>query len=84
LHGIKLEFDSVNEALAINAFTRQRSVQFLSAIFAVVDPKGAEKAVKQYRGLLFPEEELYDLEYSKKAQETLEKLRKVDLRVKTI
>ena len=82
--GIKHEYGSINEALAINAFTRQRSIQFMSGIFAVVDPKGAEKAVKQYRGLLFPEEELNDAEYLKKAQRVLEKMRNVNLFVKPL
>jgi hypothetical protein len=48
----------------------------------VVDPNGAEKAVKQYRGLLFPEEELDDLLYTKKAQKMLEQLRSANIMVK--
>jgi hypothetical protein len=48
----------------------------------VVDPSGAEKAVKDYRALLFPEEGMDDAVYAKKAQEMLEKLRKSNIVIK--
>ena len=48
----------------------------------MVDPKSLDKAIRQFRGLLFPEEEYDELKYLKKAQETFERLRKLDMRVK--
>ena len=77
-------FGSIDEALAINAFTRQRSIQFLGSIFAVVDPSSAQKAVNQFRGVIFPEDKTGDLDYIKKAQEHMKKLQNIDLRVKPI
>jgi len=68
--------------LAINAFTRQRNVDYLSAIFAVVAPSGAQKAVTQFRGVVFPEEALDDAAYAKKAAAVFEKMRNVTLYIK--
>ena len=45
-----------------------------------MDPKSADKAAKQLRKLLFPEEEQGDVDYAIKAAEMFEKLRKLDLR----
>jgi hypothetical protein len=77
-------FGSIDEALAINAFTRQRSIQFLGPVFAVVDPSNAQKAVTQFRGTVFPEDKTGDLDYIKKAQDHMKKLHSVELRVKPI
>jgi hypothetical protein len=54
-------------------------VAYIAAALAVVDPAKASEAVKQFRGLLFPEEGYDELAYIKKSQELFEKLRKVDL-----
>lgn len=54
----------------------------MSAVFAVVDPKGAERAVRQLRGLMFPEEAVSDAEYLRKAKQMFYKMRDIDLRIK--
>jgi len=56
----------------------------MAASLSVVDPKSLDRAVKQFRGLLFPEEGYDELKYLKKAQETFERLRKLDMRVKPV
>jgi hypothetical protein len=50
----------------------------------VVDPASAQKAVNQFRGLIFPEDRGNDLDYIKKAQEHMKRIMNVDLRVKPI
>jgi hypothetical protein len=50
----------------------------------VVDPASAQKAVNQFKGLIFPENRGDDLNYIKKAQEHMKKLQNVELRVKPI
>jgi len=54
----------------------------MSAIFAVVDPKGAERAVRQLRGLMFPEEAVSDAEYLRKAKQMFTKMRGMDMRIR--
>lgn len=65
----------------MTAFARQRNAEYVMAILTVVDPKAADKAVKQLRSIMFPEEKYDELSYIKKAQEVFEKLRKVNLRI---
>ena len=65
----------------MTAYARQRNADFLKAALAVIDPKAADKAVKQLRSIMFPEEKYDELSYIKKAQEVFEKLRKVNLNV---
>jgi len=74
----------MDEALAINAFTRQRSIQFLGSIFAVVDPAGAKKAVSQFRGVVFPEDKNDDLDYIKKSRELMKKIAHVNFTITPI
>lgn len=50
----------------------------------MVDPASAQKAVNQFKGLIFPENRGDDLNYIKKAQEHMKKLQNVELRVKPI
>ena len=54
----------------------------MSAIFPVVSTEKAEKAVKQFRGVVFPEEAVNDAVYVKKAKEMMQKLMSVDIRIK--
>jgi hypothetical protein len=56
-------------------------VQFLSSLFAVVDPKKAQDLVKQLRYSLFPEEKFDDIIYIKKAKGMFDKLRSVDFKI---
>jgi len=77
-----LDFGSTSEALAIAALSRQKNIQLLSATFAVVDPKSAEKAVRQLKSLLFPEQQLEDAEYLKKATSLFERIRGIGLNIK--
>lgn len=50
----------------------------------MVAPDKAEKLLKEYRGILFPEEYLDDIKYMKKAQDIFKKLREFTFRVKPI
>ena len=79
--GKKFEFGSIDEQIAMTAYARQRNSQFLISTLTVIDPKVADKAVRQLRSIMFPEEKYDELSYIKKAQKVLEKLRKVNLRV---
>ena len=54
----------------------------MGSIFPVVSPENAQKAVKQFREVVFPEEAINDAAYLKKAKEMMKKLMTVDLRVK--
>lgn len=54
----------------------------MAACLGVVDPKSLDKAVRQFRGLLFPEEGYDELKYLKKAQDMFKRLRELDMRVK--
>ena len=56
----------------------------MSAIFPVVSPENAQKAVKQFRGVVFPEEAISDAYYVKKAKDMMKKLINVDLRIKPV
>lgn len=81
MNDLSFEYGSTRESIAIAEFNRQRTAQFLSAIFAVVDPKQADKLLRQYRGVAFPEERYDDIKYIKKAQELFENLRSKEIRV---
>lgn len=72
----------MKEAIAILAFTRHRNIEFMSGIFSAVGPENAEKAVKQFRGIVFPEEAANDALYLKKAKEKMKQLMTVDIRIK--
>jgi len=77
--GMKHDYGSLNEAIAIHTFTRQRNIDFMAAVFAVVDPTSTRKAVNLFRGAMFPEERNNDLEYIKKAQELMVKARELTI-----
>lgn len=79
--GKDFEYGSVREYIAMAAYARQRSADCLAASLAVVAPENASKAVKQLRGLVFPEEGYDDLIYLKKAKDSFEKLRKYKLKI---
>jgi hypothetical protein len=70
--------------LAIHAFTRQRTIDYLSPIFAVVGPDNARKAVDRLREVIFPEDLGRDVDYKKKAQDMMKMLMGVELRVKPV
>ena len=76
------EFGSLSEAIAILAYTRERNTTFMGSIFPVVSPENAQKAVKQFRGVVFPEEAINDAVYLKKAKEMMKKLMSVDIKVR--
>ena len=65
----------------MTVFARRRNAEYVTATLAVVDPKTLDKAAKQLRSLMFPEEKYDELDYVKKAQEMFEKLRKLDIRI---
>lgn len=82
LNGQKFEFGSTEEVIAIQAFNRQRTIQFFSAAATVVGPEGAQKVIDSLHSAIFPETRIGDIDYMKKQKEYFEKLKKVDLRVK--
>jgi hypothetical protein len=70
--------------LAIQAFARQRAIDFISAVFAAVGPQGMDKAVRRLRSVAFPEEGQSDIEYLKKAAAMFKKLRGLRVKIKTV
>jgi len=46
-----------------------------------VDPEQANKIIRQYRGVVFPEEKYDDIKYIKKAQEMFKMLRSKEMRI---
>jgi len=56
----------------------------MSAIFPVVSADKASTAVKQFRGVVFPEEEINDALYVKKAKDMMKKLFNVNVSVKPV
>jgi hypothetical protein len=75
------KFNSLQESIAINIFNAHRNKELLAPIFSVVDPTKADKLLRQYRGVLFPEERWDDLKYMKKAQNAFKKLRNLVLKI---
>ena len=49
-----------------------------------MDPSKADQLLKQYRGILFPEEKYDDLKYMKKAQDMFKKLRTINWDIKPV
>ena len=60
----------------MHVFARERSIRFLSPMFAVVSPEKADSVVRQLRGLIFPEDRYDSLRYVKKAKDMFERMRK--------
>jgi len=56
----------------------------MTAVFAVVDPEKSDKAVKQLRSLIFPEEKYDELKYLKMARDTFKRMQKINLNVKPL
>jgi GTP1/Obg family GTP-binding protein len=63
-------------------FSRERNAEFIKPLFSVVDPEKANSLVRQYRGIIFPEEKYNDLEYVNKAREMFKKLQNVHFYIK--
>lgn len=82
--GREFEFGSDSEAMAILVLSRDRNAEFIKPLFNVVDPEKTSSLVRQYRGILFPEEKYSDLEYVAKARRMFERLQKVDFYVKPL
>lgn len=51
---------------------------------SVVQPENSAKAVKQLRQAIFPEDEIADAEYLKKAKDMMKKLLKTDIYIKKV
>lgn len=56
----------------------------MEPLFSAADPENVNKLLKQYRGLIFPENKYDDLNYIKKAKSMFEKMRDVKFFVKPI
>jgi hypothetical protein len=82
--GKKFKYNSMQESIAIKVFNDIRNKELLQPIFSVVDPSKADKLLKQYRGVLFPEERWDDLKYMKRAQKLFEKLRHMVIKIKPL
>jgi hypothetical protein len=74
LNGREFVFGSLTEAIAILAFSRERSIRFSSALFPIIDPSKAEKAVKDFRNTVFPENIANDKLYEEAARQTMKRL----------
>ena len=75
------EFGSLSEAIAILAYSRERDVQFMTALFPVVNPDKAQEAVKKFKGIVYPDTALDDAVYLKKAKEHMRKLMNTEIRI---
>jgi hypothetical protein len=80
----EFEFGSLVESIAILSYTRERNITFMSAIMALVSPENANKAVKDIRSVIFPEEKINDAIYVAKAKQMMKKLLSIDLKVKPV
>jgi len=65
----------------MTVYARRRNAEFVAASLAVVDPKHLDKAAKQLRSLMFPEEKYDEFEYIKKAKEIFDKFKHINLRI---
>jgi hypothetical protein len=81
---MKFTYGSLSEAIAILSYTRERNTTFMSAIFPVVSESKAENAVKQFRGIVFPEESLSDAVYLKKAKDLMKRLINTSIQIRPI
>jgi hypothetical protein len=70
------------ESIAILAYTRERNITFSSALFPVVADSKAEKAVKDFRGTVFPEDAISDAIYTEKARNIMKKMMGVSITIK--
>jgi len=59
---------------------RQKAKEYLSPLFAVVDPMKAGELMKNYRRSVFPEDRFDDLKYYKQAKSVFEKMRGMTLK----
>ena len=82
--GKHFKYDSMRESIAINVFNGIRNKELLQPIFSVVDPSKADKLLKQYRAVLFPEERYDDLKFMKKAKGIFDKLRNIVMKIKPL
>ena len=67
--------------IAISVYTREKSSQFLGSALAVVSPDNSGRIIKALRENIFPEERFSDIMYMKKAKDTFEKLRGINLKI---
>jgi dTDP-D-glucose 4,6-dehydratase len=82
--GQRFEYGSIREAIAISAFARQRNVDFTAALLSVVDPKKADKAIKNLREVMFPEDKYHDLRYFKDSMKLFSKTKDLTLVVRPV
>lgn len=68
----------------MHVFARERSIRFISPMLAVVSPEKSDSIVRQFRGLVFPEERYDQLRYVKKAKEVFNKMRKYNISVRPL
>ena len=82
--GKSFKFGSLEEVLALSVLNNNRQIELTKPVFSVVDPEQAQKLLKSYRSLIFPEYKYDDLRYVKKAKEIFRKMRNVNLFVKPV
>ena len=68
----------------MHVFARERSIRYLSPLFAVVSPEKANDIARQLRSLVYPEDRYDALRYVNKAKAMFEKMRNIDIRVRTL
>jgi hypothetical protein len=62
----------------------ERQIKMMQPLFSAADPENANKLLRQYRGLIFPEHKYDTLSYIKKARDMFDKLRDVNFYVKPL
>ncbi len=72
----------MSEAIAILSYTRSRSIEFSSSLFSVIDPAKAERAVKDFRNLVFPEDAYENKCYEERARQIMKKMMGVNIMIK--
>jgi len=79
LTGVKVEYGTMKELLAIKALQFQRNAQYASAAVSIVGPKNEDGAMKILSNALFPESKVDDLKKVKRYRGMFEKLRKLNM-----
>lgn len=80
----RYRYGSLEEAMMLQALNRKRNQQLLEVTSNVVDPDKATQLMRQYQGLLFPEQRYNDLKKISDSRKLFEKLRAFDFTMKPI
>ena len=79
--GVEFLFGSREESLAMSAYHRNRDITLMSPMMAGAEGEGKDKLFSAWKGTVFPEVKISDIQKLKKYRDQFKQYEALDLRI---